>query len=504
MGVLFVKPIFVAHESYQNFVLAQLKKHYSNGILTLVSNDWPVITKLWISDLSYITTFLSDTYSAKGPAPRDPASMLRAYLLFLLTNPTIGVTKWVDVLHRVPLYAILSGFKPGDIPGVGTFYDFFNRLWGFGPDNIKPKAKPKRKKSKKKRLKKGEKLPPKDPGIVGRLINRFIQRGANKKDLPADRLFELFQSQIIDVSANLGLLGNLDTLSLAGDGTPLATASFPRSKPSCDCYAQGIAKCDHPRLFSQPDCDSGWDSSREKYYNGYSLYMISACDSEYDLPLYPRLQPASRHDSVSFVTGSIEFAQRFTLGTTNRFLLDAAHDAEAIYELLEHQGIEPFIDLNSRTKKNFSSEGDIKISAKGIPICPIGKEMKPNGYDKSQNRQKWRCPYGAKVITSCKKPCSNAKYGRTFHTFSKDNLRLFPKTPRSSEKWKLVYSRRTSIERSNKREKVDYHLEAGRHRSTKMWYIRVYCIMMCQHIDAWYSVKKDSLKLSEKIFNQVA
>ena len=213
-----------------------------------------------------------------------------------------------------------------------------------------------------------------------------------------------------------------------------------------------------------------------------------------------RSHPASRHDSVSFVTSSIEFAQRFTLGTIDRFLLDAAHDAEAIYELLKHQGIEPFIDLNPRTKTNFSSESDIKISPKGIPICPNGKEMKPNGYDKSQNRHKWRCPYGAKVKSSCEKPCSTAKYGRTFHTFSKDNIRLFPKTSRSSKKWKFVFKRRTSIERSNKREKVDYHFEDGRHRASKMWNIRLYCIMMCQHIDAWYSVEEDTLNLSEVIF----
>ncbi len=496
-----MKPVFVTHEAYQDFVLTQLKKHYSNGILTLVAKDWPVITKLWITDISYITTLLSDTYSDKGPLPRDPASMLRSYLLFLFTNPTIGITKWVDELYRVPLYAILSGFEPGDIPGVGTFYDFFARLWGLDFDNVKPKSKRKRKATKKKKPKKGEKLAPKNPGIVEKLINRFLRYGSKKNLLPVDRLFEFFQSQILDVSAKLGLLGNLDSLSVAGDGTPIETARYPRSKPSCKCYAQGITKCNHPRLYSQPDCDSGWDSSREKFYNGYTLYMISACDSEYDLPLYPRLQPASRHDSVSLVTSSIEFSQRFTLGTVNKFLLDAAHDAEAIYLLLEHQGIEPFIDLNPRTKKNFSSESDIQISPKGIPICPTGKEMKPNGYDKSQNRQKWRCPLATGTKNTCKKPCSTAKYGRTFHTFSKDNLRLFPKTARSSEKWKLTYKRRTSIERSNKREKVDYQLEAGRHRSTKMWYIRVYCIMMCQHIDAWYSVKKDTLKLSKVIFN---
>ncbi|HZJ83836.1 MAG TPA: transposase [Clostridia bacterium] len=495
-----MKPVLITHESYQNFVLNHLNEHYSGGVLTLVAKDWPIITKLWITDISYVTTWLSDTYSVKGPLPRDPASMLRSYLLFLLTNPTIGITKWVDELYRVPLYAILSGFEPGDIPGVGTFYDFFNRLWGFGPDNAKSKTKPKRKKRKKKRPKKGEKLAPKDPGIVSRLINRFIHRGSKKKHLTPDRLFDFFQSQILSVSANLGLLGNTNSLSVAGDGTPLVTARFPRSKPSCNCNAKGIAKCEHPRLLAQPDCNSGWDSSREKYYNGYNLYMVSACDSKHDLPLYPRLHPASRHDSVSFVTASIEFTQRFTLGKIDRILLDAAHDAEAIYELLKHQGIEPFIDLNPRTKKNFSSDNDIKISAKGIPICLAGKEMRPNGYDKSQNRQKWRCPYGAKAQSSCNKPCSTAKYGRTFHTFSKDNLRLFPETARSSKKWKFVYKRRTSIERSNKREKIDYHLEAGRHRSSKMWYIRTYCIMMCQHIDAWYSVKKDTLKLSEVIF----
>jgi len=500
-----MKTVLVTHESYQDFVIGQLQKYYSGGILTLVSKDWPTITKLWITDLSYTTTWLSETYSLKGPAPRDPASMLRSYLLFLLTNPTIGITKWVDQLYRVPLYAILSGFEPGDIPGVGTFYDFFGRLWGQEKQNIKPKMKRKRKKKKKKKLKKGEKQAPKNPGIVAKLVNRFFRYGSKKKLLPGDRLFDFFQSQFLDVSAKLGLLGDLNSLGVAGDGTPLETARYKRSKSTCDCRAQGITKCNHPRLYSQPDCNSGWDSSRERYFNGYHLYMISASDSHYDLPLYPRLQPASRHDAVSLVASSIEFSQRFSLGTVEKMLLDAAHDAEAIYELLVHHEIEPFIDLNPRTKKNYSTESDIQISPKGIPICPTGKEMKSNGYDISQKRQKWRCPLSSGTKNSCKSPCSTAKYGRTFHTFSEDNLRLFTKTPRFSDKWQLTFKRRTSVERSNKREKIDYHLEAGRHRSTKMWYIRTYCIMMCQHIDAWYEHRKDELKnLKQLIFQHAA
>ncbi|MCL9797497.1 hypothetical protein MXD58_024920, partial [Frankia sp. AgKG'84/4] len=154
------------------------------------------------------------------------------------------------------------------------------------------------------------------------------------------------------------------------------------------------------------------------------------------------------------------------MGTFDKILLDAAHDAEAIYRLIDQQNQEPIIDLNKRGKKNIEMGGDIRISPEGVPICPNGKKMRPNGYDKSQNRQKWRCS------PSC--GCSTAKYGRTFHTHSKVNLRLFPKTSRETDQWKTINKRRTSVERSNKREKIDYALEAGSHRSTMMWYIRIY------------------------------
>jgi len=102
-------------------------------------------------------------------------------------------------------------------------------------------------------------------------------------------------------------------------------------------------------------------------------------------------------------------------------LLDAAHDAEAIYLLLDHQNTEPFIDLNNRSKKNTKTGGDIRISPKGVPICSAGLEMKSNGRDDLQNRQKWRCAQSHGIENSCPTPCSKAKYGRTYHTHSKDN-----------------------------------------------------------------------------------
>ncbi len=492
-GVFILKPIITPHGVYQDFVIEQLQHHYSGGVLTLVHKDWPIITKLWITDLTGIAVMLQDFYSVRGPAPRDPSAMLRSYLLFLLTNPEKGVTAWVDELYRVPLYAILSGFEPGDIPGVGTFYDFFARLWAASDKNIK--ARKQKRKRKPKKGKKGEKAPTTTPGRIKRLVGWMLNHMNDQKDLPMDRLFHFFQSQFLAVSARLGLLGNIDTIDIAGDGTPVVTAAYPRSKSTCNCHAQGLAKCNHPRIYSQPDCNSGWDSARERYFNGYHLYILTASSSPYDLPLYPRLHPASRHDAVSFVVSSVEFSQRFTLGTVDKMLLDAAHDAGPIYDLLLHQNIEPFIDLNVRGTKKTKTEMDIQISPDGIPICPNGKKMKHYGFDHSQKRHKWRCPMMKKrTINTCKKLCSTAKYGRTFHTCSTDNPRLFPQTLRNSEKWKLIYRRRTTSERTNKREKIDYKLESGRHRSTKMWYIRIYAIMMCQHMDAWYAHQQKELQ----------
>jgi hypothetical protein len=97
-------------------------------------------------------------YNAKGPQPRDPASMLRSYLLFLMTKPEIGVTEWINEMKRVPYYAILSGFEPGDLPSVGTFYDFFKRLWAISGNNLKSK--------KQKHIRKRKKVKKRQPPVL--------------------------------------------------------------------------------------------------------------------------------------------------------------------------------------------------------------------------------------------------------------------------------------------------------------------------------------------------
>lgn len=495
-------PVTCSHESYQLFVANQLRIHYVGGILALLPADWVLIEKLWLTDLSATAEFLKDQYSSLGPRPTDPACLLRSYLLMLLTQRGHSVTTWVDELRRVPLYAILCGFVPGDTPGVGTFYDFFLRLWTANSANVKSHEKHKRQKPKKGKSK-GEKSPSTSTGKINKWVQRLLRYGKTGEfpKQPFDRLFSFFQSEFLSVSMDLGLLGLRDSLSIAGDGTPVVTSALLRSKSLCNCRAQGLESCHHKRFFSQPDCNSGWDSSRERYFNGYHLYLLTASSSPHDLPVYPRLQPASRHDSLSLLVSSIEFSQRFSLGTVTRVILDAAHDVTGIYHLLNSHGVEPVIDLNSRSSKTIALSEGFSLSPKGVPLCPRQVSMRPNGFDQEKSCQKWRCGLAKGTANSCPTPCSSAKYGRTFLTYLKDNPRLITKTRRESREWKLIYNRRTTAERTNKRQKVDYKLEAGRHRSTMMWYMRVFGIMMCQHVDAWYAHKKDFLQLKNTLLS---
>ena len=68
--------------------------------------------------------------------------MLHSMLLALKFKIT-SVTAWIKSLQVTPIYAIVSGFDPNDVPGVGTFYDFMGRLWDLlGNNNYSPHIKP--------------------------------------------------------------------------------------------------------------------------------------------------------------------------------------------------------------------------------------------------------------------------------------------------------------------------------------------------------------------------
>ncbi|SEH33201.1 hypothetical protein SAMN05216583_1221, partial [Selenomonas sp. KH1T6] len=124
----------------------------------------------------------------------------------------------------------------------------------------------------------------------------------------------------------------------------------------------------------------------------------------------------------------------------------------------------------------------------GVPICPLGLPMKPNGTDQKRHRAKYICPKTkyAERLCMCDKRCTKSTYGRVVNISLKDDQRLFCNPPRGSDQWKKIYNKRTSAKRANKRIKIDGLLKEGHHHSSMMWYIRLFAIISVIHVDAWH------------------
>jgi len=69
---------------------------------------------------------------------RASNNTLRSFLAMVLSGIT-SIDQWVAPLRSFPSLAIISGFTPDATPGVGTFYDFLDRVYLM--DKAKSKAK---------------------------------------------------------------------------------------------------------------------------------------------------------------------------------------------------------------------------------------------------------------------------------------------------------------------------------------------------------------------------
>ena len=368
------------HSTYQNFVVENLRKYYPNPD-ALSRSTWDIIDRFCNLDLSYTDELMRSRYSVFGPRPRTPSCMQRSYLLSIDFKVT-SLTDWAAQLKINPLYAILSGFEVGDTPGVGTFYDFLNRLWDSDSDNLNPHVRPVKSKEVKKPKQKGAKAESVEKTTVEHLFKTLEQKSFSIDEHPYGSLFRLYQKEFLEQSVKRELI-TPESLAVAGDGTPVMTSHRERRKRICDCTEKGINDCKCDRYFSQPDCDIGWDSSRDCFYHGYDLYMIVASDSDSDLPVFPLLNPASKHDSHGFLETYFRMKSFLPDFHVNKWLLDSAHDAMPYYLYCRKNGIYPFIDLNEKRGIKVKYKDDFTIGKDGVPVCLAGLKMNHDGTEPS-------------------------------------------------------------------------------------------------------------------------
>lgn len=445
-----------------------------------------VLEKVYVLDLDPLKDLIAPQYSPVGRPAVKQAEIFRA--LVIMNHYKQGISAFVSRLQGDPVLAVACGFEPDSVPGVGSFYDFLERLWlEDAPGKVLREPLKKGKKPNPK-----EKLPESEPNIVTKLVSRVLG-GYCFEDKPERLLQKILVECAVKPSAKLGLLGDTQKIVIAGDGAPLETGANPYGRKVCACKTLGTYRCFCPRYYSNPTANWGWDSYHKRWFYGHTLYQLTAANSSNDLPLLINLQQGSRHDSVTSV---IALAQLVSLLPELGFvagLFDSAHDAYDIYRLLGELKIEPFIDLNKRNQPNHSYQ-KLNFDEKGVPVCQAKLKMMNWGFQKKRRRNKWRCPlYKNPQDCQYQQQCSTSPYGRVVYTKLSDDPRLFTATPRGSKGWKKAYARRTSVERSLKRTLVDYKLESLRLRAEQRWVAFATLCALNQHLDAQIAASKSSL-----------
>lgn len=279
-----------------------------------------------------------------------------------------------------------------------------------------------------------------------------------------------------------------DGVTLSGDGTCVHSHASPYGHKVCKCTENSVFHCSCKRHFSDPDAHWGWDSDKETFYFGHTLYMLCSHNAKVgiDLPLHIRFLDARRHDSVSAIVSLREFKTINPDIPVRDICLDSAHDNYATYKLCRQWDIRPFIDLNSNRGRPGSIPDSISIDGDGTPLCMAGFRMVNWGYCKQKHSRKWRCPLACGKISSCscKEKCSASPYGRCVYTKPDWDIRLYTPVPRGTDEYKKIYNNRTACERVNNRVLNDYHLhDMGIHtRKRYSFFTMIICINI--HLDA--------------------
>ena len=491
-----------SHDEYHiNFKNCMAK--FSSDMRLLLWNSYSRERyKLMSLNLDPVGEYLSQFYSATGRPAQHQAQILRSIILFAFlfnrTDARLSLTVWVrDVLPSNPVLTALAGCRcAGDLPPLGSYYDFMNRLWNSPRDNYSRTCllpENKNGKKPKKVLGPDGKLiePEPDTYATKDMVDRIFH-GESLSDGKQDILQTVFCLAAVLPSINNGLIPPKG-LTISGDGTAVKVHSSPfgRNPEHLKSLPEGT-RTDNLRHYSDPDASWGWDSHEKHWYFGRTLYMLVCRNPQLalEVPLLLNFTSAKRHDSINFLFAIDAFGRQGTGLSPKNLCLDSAHDNIPTYKLLDHWDINALIDINKRSGSPDGLPDDISLDKDAHPLCRAGLRMCSWGYDKNKDAQKFRCPLACSRVKEC--PCSSecrkSSYGRTVYIKNSSDLRLHPRIPRDSEEYKTIYSERSACERMNDRVLNNYHLQDLKIRGNDHFSFWTMIIGICIHLDAWYKM----------------
>lgn len=444
-------------------------------VLETYPKEFFVITEL---NLDPVIPVLEKMYCPiKYSKPRDPVCMLRSLLLMTVLKVP-GITAWVSRIRAFAPFAVLAGFDPDDTPGIGTHYDFNNRIINSPYRKTSPQQIPRsrfnagphrRSLEDEKQAKKDNQDP--HQSKAEKLKNELLEHAGNPRP---DDFQKFLEDLLIHVgilpSVKDGLITGLEKLTVSGDGSILETAASPRGKPACGCRKEGIFKCDHPRDYTSHTAQWCYDAAHDIFKFGDRYYHLVVTQNGHDFPLLTIMPGGNESDYTLSLTACDRFLKAVRENAVNmdvtEFIGDGHHDSYAHYDYFSKKGIVPFIPLSENSKNAFpqlAGHPGGRFDKDGTPLCPAGIPMRHHLYNKRRQTHVFSCPAkrcthrsGESVYVMHNDDCPlkqdckpESSLGPFVYLKSENDPRLFPPVPRNSRKFKQVMNQRSASERCN-------------------------------------------------------
>jgi hypothetical protein len=292
--------------------------------------------------------------------------MLRFLLLMTLAKVS-SITQWIKQVRSTPFWAILAGFVPGDIPGVGTCYDFMRRLID-GPyhkpcphivrrsqnNTGRHKRNIKSEKEAKKAAQKDDQNPHQSQSE--KLVQELLPQAEQTR---VDDFRKILEDLLIRVgvmpSIEQGLITEPEHIIVSGDGSILESGASPHGKPTCSCRSEGIYNCQHDRIYSSPTATWCYNAHRECFVFGDRYYLMIIHQNGHDFPLLTVMFGGNESDytlSLKAFDRTLKAIRENGLKVhIDLFCGDGHHDSYAHYEYFAAKQVIPLIPLAEKSKK---------------------------------------------------------------------------------------------------------------------------------------------------------
>lgn len=285
-----------------------------------------------------------------------------------------------------------------------------------------------------------------------RTFNRFVRRMRYHVRL-VERCFAKVTKELKTLLPDLG-----ETIAI--DASPVRSYSNPRKR------RHGNPGTDPEAGWAVSHTTQTMDSDGLKWVFGYKLHMMG--DANYGIPLASVVTTGNRNDSqeVATLMEKAKLLHRRWHFSPSVAIADKGYDSAAIHRLLwrDHHVV-PIIPVRSRPGNDPRDLYDDIYNREGVPLCLGMVPMEYKGTDQ-QGRRVYQCrESGCDLKDSY---LGGIRHCDTVFRFDpSSNLRLFGVVRRSSRRWKQLYRKRQSIERTFKSLKQSRRLEQHCHRGLR-------------------------------------